>query len=646
MRLVRLLTICLAIAFITLWPNTLSWARDWFASDVISFSRLGNSPYDDPYATLGKPSVWMQTSGAPGDGSPCAVMMICGAWGLGWPQGEKLITTLRPATASNPMGQITVKFASPIYDDPDNWYGKDFIVFGNSFFSLAGAYVYYNSNMEEMILSSLAGQAIWSEPSLVSVSQDGIKWYDYSNGPYADDFAPTHALAWDWVENRWLIDSSGHAVELDFTRPLDPSISRNAFGSISCAAAIDMYKGSGGGTAFDLADLPDLPVDPVTGRKWIQYIRVWGNSGGEVDAFARVSTKLTPITVAEAKFQPDGSEVVLDSCVVSAETYAVSRSCYVTNEGGYDGLRVQGRVFSRGRRYTLYGRMDTNQGERVLLCTAAVDKGQAEPVQPVRLTNSGVGAEWTGSLVRSMGVVVSANAEQGLFVIDDRTGQPVTCYMPRVVPANLYANPTHPSWGADPRSDIPLPRTGECVQVTGIAGMINNQPAIRLRDPNDLSGVPYIKGRISLQGVPPIAVDTIPVTVTISDDQYRTRDTRVIHAGSDGSYLIPVYPGAYRLGFKAGGWLQTVYTHPTAGSVVNVDRIGTDGIDITLLSGDVNGDNVVNMGDYMPMKYAWLSVRGDKTYRLNADLNRDGQINMGDYLLLRRNWLKQGDKLP
>ncbi len=631
-----------AIAALNAWAVTPTRALDWFASEVISYSRLGNDPYDDPYATLGKPSVWMNASGAPGDRIPCAVSMICPAWGLGWPNGEKLITTLRPGNTSNPPGQITVKFATPVYDDPSNWYGKDFIVYGNSMFSLSGGYVYSQSNMEDMILSAAGAAGMWVEPAPVSVSQDGVTWYEFTNGPYADDYAPTHALAWDWVENTWLANSTGEGVEMDFTRPVSPNIHLNAFASISCAQAIDLYRGSGGGTAFDLADLPDLPVDPVTGRKWIQYIRVTG-AGAEVDAFARVSPRLEPISIAQAKLLPDNTNVVIRDCVVSAETYTTGRLCHVADNGMHDGIRVHGRVFARNQRYTLYGRMDTVDGQRVLLCTGAELQGTTEPVQPVQLTNAQIGPEWSGSLVQTIGVVIDSDPDLGVFTIDDRTGQTVRCQSPRLSPASLYANPTNPDWGTAPRSGFPHPQPGEFVRCTGIVELADRQPVLKLRDNADLSACAGISGHLTLEGLTTAAMNSTPITVTLQHVDSGALETRTIRLDADGRFDIPVEPARYRIGFRAAGWLQAIYRDASGSDVIDTLQQNASDLHLTLMNGDINGDNVINMGDYMPMRSSWLSRPGDPQYLPHVDLNRDGQVNMGDYLLLRKNWLKRGD---
>jgi len=462
-------------------------ATDWWASEVIGSSRLGNSPYDDPLATLGKPTVWMNNSGAPGDPDPCPVMMVCPAWNVGWPNGEKLITTIKAASGSMPAGYITVKFNTPIYDDPNNWYGKDFIIFGNSFFAAGGSYVYSNSNMEDVTMSVYGGAGGWWEPMPVSVSQDGVTWYPYTNGPYADDYAPTHALAWDWVENRWLKNSAGAEVELDFTRPVYPGYSKADYNQKSVAAGIDMYCGSGGGTAFDLNELP-LPVDPVTGRKWIQYIRVDG-AMGEVDAFARVSHKIDEMSIGAAKKLPDGTRVVLKECVVSAATYEVGRYCYVEHPDRSGGIKVLGRVLERNKHFIIYGDMDTIAGERVIQATAATQvEDRNDPVTALGMPNrsiQGYGLNTTGLLIRTWGKVLSVNQGDKSFVIDDGSAVGIKVVPPRDTQA------AEPNNGVVVHPDFIPPSQNQFVVVTGISsleadGQGGFVPAVRLRDTNDI----------------------------------------------------------------------------------------------------------------------------------------------------------------
>jgi len=445
-----------------------AYASDW-ASSVVEWSNLGISPYDDPLSVLGKPTTLIYDSP-----STIRCSMVYPAQKTA-PDGSKLATTILD------LGYIIAEFDLPVFDDPQNWYGKDFIVFGNPFFTgknneLVGA----DTNMEVFTIKN-GTEGSW-EPMTVSVSQDGEAWYTYTSGPNADDFAPTQAYGWDWVEHTW-------GTELDFTRPVDPALTKNSFAGKPVATAIDMYKGSGGGTAFDLAGLP-LSPDPQTDRKWIRYVKVTANIKdkygfiyrGELDAFARVGHAIAPISIGEAKKQPDDTRVILKEAVVSAATFEVGRCCYVEHRDRSGGIRVLGRTLNRGQAVVLHGVMDTVDGERVLR-TTAMEAGQI-PADPGALTMTGkavhgTGLDTAGLLVRVFGQVKSVNETAKSFVIGDGSGDDVTCLAPRDL-----------GNGVDPDPDFVPPSVESYVTATGISSREQSVPVLRLRDGTDLQPVP------------------------------------------------------------------------------------------------------------------------------------------------------------
>lgn len=244
-----------------------------YATEVVSYSSTltGSSLYNDPYAVLGAPATNFANTW--GSATTSRVKLVEPAYNVGL-SGEKLITTL------NQGQSIVVKFDHQVTDDPDNPYGVDFLVFGNSFYTGSGT-VSDASNMNTYMLSGggFFGGAGFFEDVVVSVSQDGVNWYTYSNGPYGDNAYPTNAYLWNADDAVWTNTVS------DFTKPVNPAVFSALLGhsGVSAADAIAAYQGSGGGTGFDLAE---------SGYSWIQYIRVEGisgHSGGEIDAFADVA---------------------------------------------------------------------------------------------------------------------------------------------------------------------------------------------------------------------------------------------------------------------------------------------------------------------------------------------------------------------
>lgn len=188
-------------------------------------------------------------------------------------------------------GSVTVRFDHPVVDDPLNPYGLDFIVFGNALLVAGG---YFDPTNDPTRTAFKTASCI-AEPGLVEVSQDGLHWFAFSSGPYADTWAPTlgfqydpaHADASLFAENQWW------GAPTDATRPLDPALTAASFKGQTLAQVAQLYEGSAGGTGFDIGGF-NLPRD-ARGRKWIQYVRVTSLTTSddaewtEVDAFADVA---------------------------------------------------------------------------------------------------------------------------------------------------------------------------------------------------------------------------------------------------------------------------------------------------------------------------------------------------------------------
>lgn len=265
------------LLLLLLTPAALAEFSD-FAAEVVDYSGgFGPSLYDDPNAVLGKPSTVCKNGGMDSPPEPdFRVKLVEPAYNVNL-NDEKVITTI------NPDEYITIKFDHKVVDYPGNLSGRDFIVFGNAYFYGSG-FVNDITNMNTYQLT-IGGEF---EEIKVSVSQDGLTWYSFDSGPYADDLFPTQAYKWDANSAQWTDE------EMDFTRPVDHNLSYSDFEYISAANAIELYEGSAGGTSFDLKDLVDydnLGVDPNTGYRWIQYVKLEGApfNNSEIDAVSDVA---------------------------------------------------------------------------------------------------------------------------------------------------------------------------------------------------------------------------------------------------------------------------------------------------------------------------------------------------------------------
>ena len=272
------------------------WALSDFATEVVNFQGdfSATNEYNDPNAILGKPATQCKNKILGGFDLPpiFRVKIVEAAYNKAL-DDTPVVTTIDPGT------YVTVKFDHKVMDYPLNPYNQDFIVFGNAFFLHSEQVEISDStDMNTVMLPSSA--VIEFGEVIISVSQglggdpndpNSWDWYTFGNGPWADDLYPTQAYEWDRENAQWTDN------EMDFTKPVDPNLGLSAFNGLSVADAIELYDGSGGGTAFDLKDLPDydeLIVDPNTDCQWIQYVRLEGGQGqfalgGEVDAIADVA---------------------------------------------------------------------------------------------------------------------------------------------------------------------------------------------------------------------------------------------------------------------------------------------------------------------------------------------------------------------
>ena len=231
-----------------------------FASSVIEAEGLGtNSFYNDPNAMLGRPTLWNHDEFGGGPKERVATSLVYGPWEQD-DLGNNVITSIPTG------GHVTVAFDEAIVDDPLNWYGMDFTVYGNSSF-LSNGFVEWNTNLENL---TIAGPDVFAEPTEVSVSPDLIQWYTYTT-TFADSYFPTQAFNWDFEIHNWGADA-------DWTKPVNPSLTGNDFTGLSVAEGIALYDTSAGGTSFDLSE---------SGFSSIKYIRFDG-SGGEIDGISRV----------------------------------------------------------------------------------------------------------------------------------------------------------------------------------------------------------------------------------------------------------------------------------------------------------------------------------------------------------------------
>ena len=245
-----------------------------FAVQIVSTNNIyTTSPYNNPAAVLGRPTLKFIDHFTPHQTSIIHRTKIVEPPYWTDPNTNDVITEISSG------GQITVNMGRKIYDDPNNPYGVDLIVYGNSFFSASG---YSGSEVNDFTDLGVAtlSTGIFGHSTTVSVSQDGTNWYAFSNTPV---LFPDNAYRWDDTNHSWTDE------EMNPTKPLNPFINTNNFGGQSVASGLDQFIRAAGGTGYDLK---------ASGLPWIQYVRVQPGAGTYtvIDAIAAVD----PVVVGDA----------------------------------------------------------------------------------------------------------------------------------------------------------------------------------------------------------------------------------------------------------------------------------------------------------------------------------------------------------
>ena len=102
-------------------------------------------------------------------------------------------------------------------------------------------------------------------------------------------------------------------------------------------------------------------------------------------------------------------------------------------------------------------------------------------------------------------------------------------------------------------------------------------------------------------------------------------------ATGNGSLTITSVPtGNYDFKIKVSNYLTKTLPNTSLNAPLTLD-FGT------LLGGDLNNDNIVNVLDFTYLVSKW------NTADTIADITKSGQVNGGDFVVIDSNWLKQGN---
>ncbi|MBW7927660.1 MAG: hypothetical protein H3C58_06125, partial [Fimbriimonadaceae bacterium] len=126
------------------------------------------------------------------------------------------------------------------------------------------------------------------------------------------------------------------------------------------------------------------------------------------------------------------------------------------------------------------------------------------------------------------------------------------------------------------------------------------------------------------------------VSGTPVEFQLRTPGTSTVVAtfnatlGAAGAFSFPsTLSGTYDVACKASHWLRERLSNVVIGTS------GVSGLALTLRNGDVNGDNTVNVSDFLALRAAFGSTSSSGNWNANADLDGNGSVGVSDFLVLR-----------
>ena len=147
-----------------------------------------------------------------------------------------------------------------------------------------------------------------------------------------------------------------------------------------------------------------------------------------------------------------------------------------------------------------------------------------------------------------------------------------------------------------------------------------------------------ISGSVTLQNYGTAAGTTItieirqPGTTTPVDSQ-----TVALDANGNFNLTTLVQPGVYDMAAKGSHWLRKTLSN------VTLTHSGLSGLAFSLVNGDINGDNRINLSDFALLRTAFGSTPTSSNWNPSADLNGDGRVNLSDFAILRTNFSQIGD---
>lgn len=173
-------------------------------------------------------------------------------------------------------GSLTVRFASPVLNNPANPFGRDFNIFGNAGFVITND---YDFNIFDWVGTPSTDGSLYGSDAIstrVSVSSDGINYFTLNPAfaPIVDALFPTDGLG-------------------DFGLMVNPALTAADFNGLDLAGIRSLYNGSGGGRSYDIAWAQDGLGQSVS-LSSVEFVRIEVLGGNaEIDGLVAVPEPTT-----------------------------------------------------------------------------------------------------------------------------------------------------------------------------------------------------------------------------------------------------------------------------------------------------------------------------------------------------------------
>jgi hypothetical protein len=172
--------------------------------------------------------------------------------------------------------------------------------------------------------------------------------------------------------------------------------------------------------------------------------------------------------------------------------------------------------------------------------------------------------------------------------------------------------------------------------MTGAATQINSYGLYNFLGLAEFHSDCPVSGTVSLgQYLPSPAGKLVQFEIRQNGVEIESHD---VVLGGGGSYSFTTTKrGTLQVLAKSEHWLRK------SSATINLTDVGASGISFSLNNGDVDPNNIVDLGDFDQFAAAFGSEFGDGNFNSMADLDGSTVVDLGDFDILAGHFSEEGD---